>query len=664
MILTQLVVHNFGIYRGRHTLDLKPPSAKRCIVLIGGLNGGGKTTLLDALQLVLYGKLAQCSNRGDLSYEEYLRRAIHRGVPASEGAALELEFSHISEGRDQLYRVHRSWVSRDKTVRERLEVSRKASPSLPLAPDPVLTESWAEQIEEFIPQRLSKFFFFDGEKVEALADLDRSRDVLATAIQSLLGLDLVDQLSTDLVVLERRKNTERKSAVEREAIEAMKREVEALDEKRKELTDRSGAATTVVDRATRQVHATEERFRQAGGEAFARRGEVEARRQELAREVSAREEELCEIAEGVAPLLLVSDLLDVVAHDAEDERDARASQELGTLLTTRDDATVSFARRAGGTEHLLAQLLDFLSADRAARSRGESGPRYLNLAAEALDELASVRASARSELTANIERLVKRVQALRVDVENLDRMLAAAPDEAVIAETRAAYDEARRILAERQQELANVNAEREQAVRDHDAKWAELGRLMERAVDDRHRQESLHRIVTHSERVRESIGRFREAVLLRHVQRIELLVLEGFQHLLRKESLVSAVQIDPRTFAMTLRGMNNEPLPPERLSAGERQLLAIALIWGIARASGRAVPVAVDTPLGRLDSVHRRLMVERYFPSASHQVLLFSTDKEIDGEYYEKLRPFIGHEYHLRYDDKRGATTIEEGYQW
>ena len=75
MIFQTLVLQNFGPYHGRHRLNLGPNSvgtANQPIILIGGLNGGGKTTLMDALRLVLYGQRAQCSNRGNLAYADFL----------------------------------------------------------------------------------------------------------------------------------------------------------------------------------------------------------------------------------------------------------------------------------------------------------------------------------------------------------------------------------------------------------------------------------------------------------------------------------------------------------------------------------------------------------------------------------------------------------------
>jgi DNA sulfur modification protein DndD len=141
-------------------------------------------------------------------------------------------------------------------------------------------------------------------------------------------------------------------------------------------------------------------------------------------------------------------------------------------------------------------------------------------------------------------------------------------------------------------------------------------------------------------------------------------MLEAFTQLLRKTSLVTALKIDPETFRIELTGGDGRPLPFDRLSAGERQLLATSLLWGLARASGRPLPTIIDTPLGRLDSSHRRHLIERYFPVASHQVILLSTDEEIDDDSLKRLRPHIGHTYHLQFDEALRSTAITEGYFW
>lgn len=74
------------------------------------------------------------------------------------------------------------------------------------------------------------------------------------------------------------------------------------------------------------------------------------------------------------------------------------------------------------------------------------------------------------------------------------------------------------------------------------------------------------------------------------------------------------------------------------------------------------MPTIIDTPLGRLDSSHRRHLVDRYFPLASHQVILLSTDEEIVGGYHKALAPFVAHHYRLAHDEAFGQTRIEPGY--
>jgi DNA sulfur modification protein DndD len=78
--------------------------------------------------------------------------------------------------------------------------------------------------------------------------------------------------------------------------------------------------------------------------------------------------------------------------------------------------------------------------------------------------------------------------------------------------------------------------------------------------------------------------------------------------------------------------------------------------------SGRPLPLVIDTPLGRLDSDHRLKLVTHYFPNASKQVIILSTDEEIDTTLHKKLKKSIGLEYILEYDDELSSTKVSEGY--
>ncbi len=88
------------------------------------------------------------------------------------------------------------------------------------------------------------------------------------------------------------------------------------------------------------------------------------------------------------------------------------------------------------------------------------------------------------------------------------------------------------------------------------------------------------------------------------------------------------------------------------------------MLWALARGSGRPLPFIIDTPLGRLDASHRQNIVQNFFPRASHQVILFSTDTEIDQQLFKKLQPYISKSYHLEYDEKAKTTCVSAGYFW
>ena len=93
--------------------------------------------------------------------------------------------------------------------------------------------------------------------------------------------------------------------------------------------------------------------------------------------------------------------------------------------------------------------------------------------------------------------------------------------------------------------------------------------------------------------------------------------------------------------------------------------MVISLLWALAINSKKKLPVIIDTPLSRLDSAHRSSLVKKYFPKASDQTIILSTDSEIDEKYYKLLEKHIGEEYTLNYDDNEKRTTIIKGYfEW
>jgi len=102
----------------------------------------------------------------------------------------------------------------------------------------------------------------------------------------------------------------------------------------------------------------------------------------------------------------------------------------------------------------------------------------------------------------------------------------------------------------------------------------------------------------------------------------------------------------------------------KRISSGEKQIYAFSILEALGKVSGRSLPFIVDTPLGRLDSKHRSKLVKNFFPVIGEQVIILSTDTEVDEDFYKELAPNIGKSYQIRYCEDTSSSVIEEGYFW
>lgn len=659
MFFEEVTINNVGLFRDQQTIALGSATPKKPVVLIGGLNGTGKTTLLDSIQLALYGKRAPLSNRGNLAYEEYLRRSISRGSNGNREASVAVQFRHWHEGKEQQYRVRRIWTVNQKGVAERIEVYRNN------LLDRMLTETWPDFIEELLPVEIAQLFFFDGEKIESFADIETSTLVLSRAVHSLLGLSILKRLDADLSALERRKRTELKTDVERKEIETLKSEISKFDERREASVIRRATRQNEYDRRVKALREAQVLYEKSGGTLFEQRDEIEKEQQAANKQLREVEKQIRECAEGSAPLLLVEDLLAEITVQIRREETATEAKVVSQVLADRDRQLLKIIKSKRLPKTASESLSSFLEEDRLRWEAASAGvDHYLSLSTEGKSDLADLTRVSLKQLRRRIADLMAQSERLHVRLIDIGRKLSGVPsadlieklrEQRAVAQTNLAQAESS--LQESDYELKNIHEAREE-------KENLLISLIETAVEGEFAGERSHRVIAHSQRARETLARFSAAIVQRHVKRIGELIFDSFRRLLRKESLVSGLSIAPDSFELEIRGADGKPLPPDRLSAGERQLLAVSILWGLARASGRNLPVIIDTPLGRLDATHRGRIVEGYFPYASHQVVLLSTDEEINNHYYQQLKPYVGQMHHLEYDDQQGVSQVKSGYFW
>lgn len=659
MVFEKIVLENFATYRGRNEIILTPEPGKP-IVLIGGENGCGKTSMLDAFQLVLFGSTAKCSNRGKLSYEDYLKRSINRKTDPEEGAVLELFLRFYIDGEPKHYRVRRAWSIKNAKVKERFGAFRLEDDGEKY--DAVFSDNWIDYLEGIFPSKVAPFFLFDGEKIEQLADFENSGPLIRSAICSLLGLNHIDQLVADLLTMEKRKFKELATIDERNEIEQIENELAAAGKDLADIFAEEARLNNQIDSQKTKLNEIEVRYRQQGGELFERRGELEARYARHKQLVEEKEEGLRLIASGSAPLLLVEGLLKQMAGQVDTENKAEKSRILNEEIEERDQKLLQVLEKTSIASDAFIQVQKFLADDREKREQHANTDCYLKMTPDAQQRLNTLLSSELQEIRSTIKQKLTEFDEANSLLDTAERSLASLPGEEMIVG----------ILSERhkaKEELAQLNFK-------HDAVREELRRIkhkketinaalikeLERTAERRFEGKDQRRIVQYSAKSRETLEFFREKVIQKHLHKIETNVLDAFKKLLRKDGLVDRLEIEPESFNLKIYNRDNEDIPTERLSAGERQLLATALLWGICCAAGKPLPTIIDTPLGRLDTSHRTNLINNYFPHASEQVLLLSTNEEIVGKYHDGLKPHISHHYLLKHQEAVGGTTVVNGY--
>lgn len=655
MIIDKITIHNFGVYGGRHDVALTPTDPTRPIILFGGLNGGGKTTFLDALLLVLYGKFAKCSNRGNMSYDSYLRNCINRGSSARDGAGIELEFRHRQSGVEESVRICRSWRASGKGIREDVTVYRNDQV------DPECTDRWYEFVEELIPSRIANLFFFDGEKIEDLATSEQASSLLRTGIHALLGLDLIETLENDLKVVERRRKAQLGTTEEQHGLTKLTTELEELGKRRGEVTQKIGSCKNRLDSLDKARRKLEQSYKDQGGDLYDQRVEIMTAHERTSREMFVLQDRMRDVAAGDAPFLLIKDKLESALSRCERDKEIVSTAGAIRVLKDRDAKLLARLRRSDLSVDTIESISSFLKEDLSAREECAREEPIIDIEPESIRLLLSGPLdSARDQIVT----LLNHAEKLEDDLGVLEKRLESIPDpEGLEGISEAlANNEKQTLIHEHKLNELGEDLGRLSSLADR--KQAEIDKLLESNVRKKFSTEKSRRVIGQSASCRHLLSEYRERVCRLHIQRLEQMILESFHLLMRKKSLVASLTIDANTYVLRLFTQDRSEISLNRLSAGERQLLATAILWGLSKASGRSLPMVIDTPLGRLDGTHRENLVEAYFPLASHQVILLSTDQEIDKHHYEKLTDFIDREYSLRYDDGSDSSEVIDGYFW
>ena len=647
MIISKLTLCNFGVYAGENTFEF---CSEKPVVLIGGMNGRGKTTFLDAVLLALYGSNSFAFNESRYkSYGQYLKSFVNK-ADGTQCTSVELEFKLDSETSES-YVVNRQWSGKGQRIHEKISVFRDGEPNK------FLTDNWSMFVENILPSGLSNFFFFDGEKIAELA-LDNTNAQMKESIKILLGISVLDTLENDITRIVSRIIKRSGSAHDSQELDALKEQQNRADGALRELDERIAELYTRLGETQKKLEKAEAYYTTHGGDIVAQQQDLFNQRTYLSAIIEQKQDQLTYLAAGELPLCLVSNMLDAIQHQAKKEHESKA---LDYAVHKMRDLLSQYTLTDLRTPSDDASITKFISYIEDRAEKEKTLPVY-NLSDHALYQIQNLLSSSLLSAKKQTLRLLSERNQNRKLADQIDSYLSVDIDEKRLAK---AYKKIKTIEQEVIEIQAEIEAQQKQRVTVHgDVLRANLEykRFIESLLTKLELNDDGDRLLKYAKQANDILREYRIRLQRQKIGVLATTMTQCYKKLANKKNLIEHIEMDEVTLDFSYLDYNGELIPNGSLSAGERQLMVISLLWALAICSKKELPVIIDTPLSRMDSNHRISLITTYFPQASKQTIILSTDSEIDQRYYEIMKENVGDEFTLVYDDVKKCSTIKRGY--
>lgn len=644
MIINRLTMHNFGVYAGTNIFEF---THKKPIVLIGGMNGRGKTTFLEAILLSLYGANSTAYKESKYnSYNQYLRSYVNRSH-WSQSSYVELEFV-LNESTNDTYVVRREWDALSKITKEKICVQQNGIYS------EFLTKNWAMFVESILPSALSSFYFFDGEKIAELA-VAKTDVQMKESIRSMLGITILEVLKKDLGRTIRRINKKGKSNEPSSKLDGLREERDQAISKLEQIDESVRLVAEKVETIQDELEELHKRYELQGGAVLEQRQKLIQKRAAIQTEITQNAESLIGMAATELPMVLVRDLISQIKLQAEDEHNDFIMQQ---ALEQMDAYLSDFAGEHPDSTGASRAFVDFV---RKQIEKNATHQIY-EMSDHALFQINELVESTLQESIDHTKTVFSNKIALKRQLDEVDSYLTLDINENELA---AIYDQIKTNeakLIEAQVELNQLQQERSSVNAVVIAKTAEYNRDVETYLQKIELQEDSDRLLKYSNMALRMVDAYALELQKRKTGTLGKTITECYKKLANKKNLIQEIVMDAETLDLQYLDEKGDTVSKESLSAGEKQLMVIAILWALALCSKKKLPVIIDTPLSRLDSQHRASIISTYFPNASDQTIILSTDTEIDHNYYDMMKESVGDEFTLIYSEETKSTSIEKGY--
>ncbi|MGF7071696.1 DNA sulfur modification protein DndD [Priestia megaterium] len=656
MKFNKLTLSNIGSYYGNNEFDLTTSPPHQNVILIGGKNGAGKTTILNAITLGLFGPLKFGFQTENESYKKKIYDFLNRRALKNKEKfyQIKLGFTRVENYERSDYEIIRRWELKDNKVRETVQILKDKQ---------YLNKKelglFLLNLREEIPPHVIDLCFFDGEDISRIILEDRLAEYIEKSSRALFNLDLFEYLEKDLnqLISQDLKNNN---------YEEINRQFLSLNEKLQKQQNEHDTLRFNIENSDLEIKNTRIRIEQVkndfkiyGGLFQEERSRITYRIHEIELLRKQNSEKIKSFMATSLPFYMNRDLLGQVQNQMECEQANETytrfnemldkvnlkplSEEVKPFVTNKADSEVVINNVIKGLMQQINPRLNDVIHRASFKQRSKIENKLNQIKEVNIKDYLS---------------LFEENKTLLAESKELRNQLALNDESSEFKDVLASIEQLSSQLEKLKQQKEKLE---EQMINlTHQIEKTEIEvKQVKKQINETQKHNRVNKI---SNKLITISERFRDLQLQKKLQQVEREATIMINKLLRKKEFLSAVEIDVNTFNVILYNKNAEELNKDTLSAGERQLLLISIIWAIMKVSGRRLPLVFDTLLGRLDKTHKESLLKLFIPSCGEQVIILSTDSEIDSKNYSLIKSHLASEYTIEYNTFKENVDIKKEY--
>ncbi len=662
MKIKSILFHNFKPFKGKQLLNFEKETndeKQQNIVLIGGLNGAGKTTTIEALKLCLYGKNFDSEINTKKKYNDFLKSAFNNAAKKDKHNSMSLQVDVVLNEDYPPYSlsIQRSWKIHENKIEENLQLIKDGNPF-----QFIEEEYWQEFIAYKIPKPVSEFFIFNGEKVKELTTGEESDELLKSTIKDLIGLTHYENLKTDLESLRKKiiRRNNRKKDLQQKLTQL--EEIEAdLQKKSSNISDEIKETKNELSKNESAIKQKNKEIKRKAGKYAKDKEKIDGQIYQIQGEISSLREQIDNYSKNYLPFLICNKTLDKMINSFTKEKqykdqsliadqwEEKKGKIMKNILKIESLEQISKSKKQKLIEEISEKLTSEFSKEKTSINLLHNLTRsdYEKI----LLKVEKTQQSTKNQLIKTLkERETKTLQ-----IDDLKKTMRDIPLDDFLMEQ---LESIRQFEVQRSQ-LENKISKLKDESEKIDQQLIEIGKKIEKQEAEVVCKKEDEKKIDMIQHIIASIDDYTHKLVEINSENLQETITTMYQTLSNKEDMVERILIHPETFTSSLLDYDGHPLEKKQISAGEKEIYALSILWGLSQVSHTSLPMIIDTPLSKLDSKHVENITTQFLPNATDQVILLSQDREIDEKLHTLLKPYILQSYTIKHGNE---DKIQEGY--